>query len=658
MKRKRYDLHARMRTHLATLFGMALMFLLAAGQPAAAQKTILFIYNQGQNTGDTEASGRVLNEDEQYLNIIADQLGYNVVLIDQNQVTPEDTVGVDAVFISETVGSGTVVDRFVRPMTGDDQFANLSIPVIAAEVFVWDDFHWIKTGDGFGVDQAWGFARSEKLNILQSDHPILGGLRQGPVTVFDAPGPGEDRNQTGYGVPKESADIIAAVSGMALFNNMPIPSFPETRASIFVYEEGDALIDSDTLDVNARARRVGLFAHTHGGENMSEVGAALVRNAIAWAVGDEAQMVDITADPAKILFVYNPDENTGAARDNGSIRDEDFLYLTLLQDSLGFEPVLVGQNQVTPADTAGVEAIFLSESVGSGTVVDAFIRPMEGAAEFGNIGIPVVTPEVFLWDDMFWMKTGDDYGVDVARGFSDADSINVEAEVHPIINGLAPGPVRVYNDPPTGEDVNQVGYAVPMESATILATIAASTNRGGVPLPEFNEPRATLFVYEVGDTLVSSDTLEVVARSRRAAFFAHTRGGENLTEAGQILFMNTMLWATGRESEARTDFPETGTAIESPNGELPTEMAIESIYPNPFNPSATALVRVQSAGSYEVRVFDALGRVVQRQLLQVGAPGAMQVSLEMQNQASGIYFIQVQHRETGKTAMGRAVLMK
>lgn len=96
----------------------------------------------------------------------------------------------------------------------------------------------------------------------------------------------------------------------------------------------------------------------------------------------------------------------------------------------------------------------------------------------------------------------------------------------------------------------------------------------------------------------------------------------------------------------------------APSAELPDGFAISSIYPNPFNPTTTAVLDVRNPGAYTVRVYDVLGRLVREHALVATAPGQMQVALELGNEASGLYLVSVQHDASGATATARAMLLK
>ena len=625
-------------------------------QPAGAQETtILFVYNPAQNDGSEDPqTGEIRDEDTQLIELLQDDLGYTVELRGMAEVEMADTAFVDAIFISESVGSGDVVSRLIAP--GDANFGNFGIPIIAAEVFIYDDAGWMKTGDGYGTDFGHGFADASKVIVPPSDHPILGGLRPGPIEVYGPPPDGAPANQTGYIVPWESADLVLALSGQATFGGSELQRHPERRAAMFAYDMGDEVTTMDGTTYAMRARRVGIFAHTRGGENLNEVGRQLIANAVAWAVGDEAAIQPIDADPPKVLYLYDVNQNSEIV--DQFLRDEDLQLLALIQDSLGFEPIAVDQNQVVLDDTLGVDVIYISESSGSGAIRDNFVLQLQDGSRLGNTTIPIVASEVFVYDDMQWIEwtPSDQWPVDLAYGFAESDSLIITALDHPITTGLDEGYLIPYDEPGENEGTNQVGYAVPKSSADILAVVPPDARVGGAIIGPFDHERATIFTYSIGDSILSSDTLDIVTTARRVGLFLHTRGQENLNKAGQQLFLNALRWAVGMD-EYMSPIQATPVAAEREN-ELPADFAIESVYPNPFNPTTTIGIAVRQTGDYRLRVFDVLGRIVEQRSLALQQAGRIPVTLEMEGHASGLYLIQVEHRASGRTATARAMLLK
>ena len=98
--------------------------------------------------------------------------------------------------------------------------------------------------------------------------------------------------------------------------------------------------------------------------------------------------------------------------------------------------------------------------------------------------------------------------------------------------------------------------------------------------------------------------------------------------------------------------------VATEESDVPERFAIESIYPNPFNPRATARLALPHSGDYNVRIFNVLGQVVEQRTLEMAAPGRMELPLELGRFASGIYFLRVEHQASGKIVEGKALLLK
>ena len=99
-------------------------------------------------------------------------------------------------------------------------------------------------------------------------------------------------------------------------------------------------------------------------------------------------------------------------------------------------------------------------------------------------------------------------------------------------------------------------------------------------------------------------------------------------------------------------------SISEPGSELPSAFSIESVYPNPFNPSTTAVADVRLAGEYEVRIYNVLGQLVYSRTVDVRLPGRVEVALEFGAYASGMYLIALEHKTSQKTATARAMFVK
>lgn len=92
--------------------------------------------------------------------------------------------------------------------------------------------------------------------------------------------------------------------------------------------------------------------------------------------------------------------------------------------------------------------------------------------------------------------------------------------------------------------------------------------------------------------------------------------------------------------------------------EIPDGFAIESLYPNPFNPATTMRVTLDRSGDYEMRVFNVLGQLVEERSFANLISGSVTVPVNMESRASGVYFFAFEQKATGKVVTTRAVLMR
>src|SRR5690606_17301441 len=229
-----------------------------------------------------------------------------------------------------------------------------------------------------------------------------------------------------------------------------------------------------------------------------------------WAVGDEAAIQPIDADPPKVLYLYDVNQNSEIV--DQFLRDEDLQLLALIQDSLGFEPIAVDQNQVVLDDTLGVDVIYISESSGSGAIRDNFLLQLQDGSRLGNTTIPIVASEVFVYDDMQWIEwtPSDQWPVDLAYGIAESDSLIITALDHPSTSGLDEGYLIPYGESGENGGTNQVGYAVPESSADILGIVPPGARVGDAISGPFGHGWATIFTYSIGDSILTSDTLDIV----------------------------------------------------------------------------------------------------------------------------------------------------
>src|SRR5690625_1785565 len=196
---------------------------------------------------------------------------YSVDLIDDTDVTTNDTAGYDLVFIGESSDSANIGSKF----------KSISIPVIHAEPFALTPERDPLSSDDLGSKEG-----QTSIDIVTGDHPLAAGLPQGIVAVYDESSMASDTKQAflenkgkiNYGTPSDEAIVIATLDG-------------DDRAAIFAYEAGAKDIKGNEVP----ARRVASFLFEYHEDHLTDEGWALLDAMVDWAL-DQA---DGTKSPPK-----------------------------------------------------------------------------------------------------------------------------------------------------------------------------------------------------------------------------------------------------------------------------------------------------------------------------------------------------------------------
>jgi hypothetical protein len=80
------------------------------------------------------------------------------------------------------------------------------------------------------------------------------------------------------------------------------------------------------------------------------------------------------------------------------------------------------------------------------------------------------------------------------------------------------------------------------------------------------------------------------------------------------------------------------TAVEKEQGTIPDEYALSQNYPNPFNPSTTIKFSLPEASNVDLKVYDALGNIVENLADGSYSAGVYEINFNAQNISSGVYF--------------------
>lgn len=193
--------------------------------------------------------------------------------------------GQDAILISESLGSATVLEPIGDPAVQKFMYRDADIPIISWEAFMWDNAEWTSHPEDFSNEFSFfgNTGRTEdtqpedlkgafdSLYITNPAHPIAGGL-SGKVKVYDP------LYSLNYGKPSADADVIASMR-----ENGEFPC-------LFVYEKGDKLVDGSVCPNKRIALFTGQVAALTANWNpelhwLTDAGRTLLLNTVKYAVG-------------------------------------------------------------------------------------------------------------------------------------------------------------------------------------------------------------------------------------------------------------------------------------------------------------------------------------------------------------------------------------
>ncbi len=254
--------------------------------PAPGKPSLLFVTSNADNAANADGDLAEFFQDN----------GFAVVPFTAGGSTPEGlraaAEGKSVVFISETIGSTSVVDP---PGGGTGVFSlkDSNVPVVSAEAYMFDNADWVKrTEDGSNDFTQWGnSSRSENaetpigegkdsLFVRKADHPIVKGFT-GKMKVY------KELYSLNYGLPSADADIVASIQEDG--------SYP----TIFVYEKGDKLSDGSV----APNKRISAFVGQNAApdfntaldiNNLTDAGKRLLLSTVTYAAGVDSSAANLT----------------------------------------------------------------------------------------------------------------------------------------------------------------------------------------------------------------------------------------------------------------------------------------------------------------------------------------------------------------------------
>lgn len=197
-------------------------------------------------------------------------LGYEVMLMSDENSQTSHANGKSLVIISNSVSSGQIGNKYTWSAT----------PLINYETHLFDDLG-MTSGGAFGHDNG-----ERRVKVQAPAHPLANG-NTGFTRVLSSDG------QLAYGYPGSGATIIASTDGS------------DGQATIFAYESGASMSSG-----NAPAKRIGLFLKDSEVSKLNNKGWGFFDAAVCWATGCMAtRQAAISLQSSSFSFYPNPVAN-------------------------------------------------------------------------------------------------------------------------------------------------------------------------------------------------------------------------------------------------------------------------------------------------------------------------------------------------------------
>ncbi len=418
-----------------------------------------------------------------------------------------------------------------------------------------------------------------------------------------------DPNDNGRIDPGETIDVVITVACDADWENATDVAALMT-------------LDDDNIDIVTAGVNLGDLA---AGETTDNSGTPFQFTVPAdWETGRMVEMgITLTAQPGDFVLQETWSILIGVpgvilVDDDGGADFDSYLQSDLNELEIIFQTVSAAE--ATPDITAfdGCnKVIWLTGDVD---------QPLSESDQQLIQGMLAAGKRVFLFgQNIDEQLTGTDFYHDVLKAESDADATTQQAL--------------------TASD----GAAGPVITGSQLALLGAGDGAGNSTDPDAIIPQGgAVAAYNyvsgggIGALYFETETYKLMY----CAFAV-----EAITGAGPTIRRVELLEAALNWFDAPVGVaPEFGTS-------LPTEFAVQSAWPNPFNPTVSLSVALPSAGNIQVEVVDVLGRQVATWTEHRMQAGYRTITWNGAEAASGVYFIRLMH-ESGLNAIQRVVLLK
>ncbi len=270
-----------------------------------------------------------------------------------------------------------------------------------------------------------------------------------------------------------------------------------------------------------------------------------------------------------------------------------------------------------------------------------------------------------------WSRSGYD-----ARNISRVTSYRLEQSIPPGKNGFAWSTVATIpasHNPQYAQLVSTPYDSMTATGGSFFYRVTAATEdnneywRSGIVsghsvdnLPPITPNGAALAVQPNGNILLSWNRNRtdsdvggfIIYRSTTSGFVPSMANAITITRDSSYLDMTSAVGAQyfyrikavdihGNESASSPELSTTPLSVEKTDKQVPQQYALDQNYPNPFNPSTTIAYAVPVSGHVTMRIFDALGRLVETPVDGMHQTGRYSVRFSGVNRASGFYLCEI-----------------
>ncbi|ACF13313.1 hypothetical protein Ctha_0845 [Chloroherpeton thalassium ATCC 35110] len=189
-----------------------------------------------------------------------------------------------------------------------------------------------------------------------------------------------------------------------------------------------------------------------------------------------------------------------------------------------------------------------------------------------------------------------------------------------------------------------VARAEDSELPVELTSFRGSSTSDGVRLQwqtASEQDNAGFILYRNGLEIASyENTNALVGQGTTSSATNYAMTDEEVTVGETYTYKIQSVDLSGTQHDCETPVTVTVQAIENTESQ-PTTYALKQNYPNPFNPTTNIEFSLKQAGKVTFQVFDILGRVVYKSVLQGKAGENTPIQFSGDGLNSGVYFYQV-----------------